>query len=307
MPGGVITTGSHPALLWPGIKGIWGTTYTNFETQYTDLFDKETSDKAYEEYLQVSMFGLGAVKPQGQPIVYDTEQQGALTRLTNVTYALGYAVTVEEMMDDLYEKVSRRRAPANANSMRQTKEFIGANIYNRAFTSGYNGGDGQPLCSTAHPLVRGGVLANKPTVDVDLCEQALEDALINITGFTDDAGLTVQVQPYSIITARAEWFNAHRILRSVLQSGTGNNDTNVLRATNALPGGIVRNVYLSSPHAWFIRNKMVGGEGMIYQERMAVQFDQDNDFNTKNLLAAAMERYAFGWANWRAVYGVNGP
>lgn len=307
MPGGVITTGAHPALLWPGIKGIWGTTYENFSPQYTDLFDKETSDKAYEEYLQVSMFGLGAQKPQGQPIVFDTEQQGALTRMTNITYALGYAVTIEEQEDNQYEQVSRRRAPANANSMRQTKEFIAANVYNRAFTAGFSGGDGQPLCSTAHPLVRGGTLANKPAIDVDLSEQALEDALINIAGFTDDAGLTVQVMADSLITARAEWFNANRILKSILQSGTGNNDLNVLRATNALPGGIKRNVYLSSPHAWFIRNKMVGGPGMIYQERKPIVFDQDNDFTTKNLLAASMERYAFGWANWRAVYGVNGP
>lgn len=307
MPGGVITTGSHPALLWPGIRGIWGTTYENFETQYTDLFDKETSDKAYEEYLQVSMFGLAMVKPQSQPLAYDTEQQGALTRLTNITIALGYAVTLEELADNQYEKVSRRRAAANANSMRQTKEFIGANVYNRAFTAGFIGGDGQTLCSVAHPLVRGGTLANKPVVDVDLSEQSLEDALINIKGFTDDAGLTVQIMPNQLIVARAEWFNANRILKSIQQSGTGNNDLNILRSTNALPGGISCNVYLSSPHAWFVRNKMNAGEGMIYQERQSVIFDQDNDFNTKNLLAASYERYTFGWANWRAVYGTNGP
>lgn len=307
MAGGVITTGSHPKLLWPGIKEIWGRVYDSFPTEYTDLFDEVMSDKAYEEYLQVTRFGLAQVKAQGAPLAYDSEFQGATARITNVTIAQGYAVTLEELNDDLYEKVSRTRATANAEAMRQTKEYIGANVYNRAFNATYAGGDGVALCSTAHPLVLGGTAANTPTVAADLSEVSLEDALIGIMGMLDDRGLTVRLMPQSLHVSRYEVFNAQRILKSIQQSGTANNDINAIRSMGLLPKGAMVNHYFSSPHAWFIRSSSRPGEGMIYQKRNAIVFDQDNDFSTKNALASAYERYNFGWGDWRFIWGVQGP
>lgn len=307
MAGGVITTGSHPKLLWPGIKGIWGRTYDGWQTEYTDLFNEVRSDKAYEEYVQISRFGLAQIKPQGQSLEYDSEFQGATTRLTNVAIAQGYAVTIEEIRDNQYERVSRTRAAANAEAMRQTKEYIGANVYNRAFNATYAGGDGVALCSLSHPLIAGGTLANTPTVAADLSEASLEDALIGIMGLVDDRGLTVRLMPQTLHVSRYELFNATRILSSVNQSGTANNDTNAVRALGLLPGGVRVNHYFSSPHAWFIRSRSQPEQGMIYQMRDPIQFDQDNDFSTKNALASAYERYTFGWADWRYVWGVNGP
>lgn len=307
MAGGVITTGSHPKLLWPGIKGIWGRVYDAWTTEYTDLFNTVMSDKQYEEYVQVTRFGLAQVKPQGQSLEYDSEFQGATTRLTNVAYAQGYAVTIEEMRDNLYEKVSRTRATSNAEAMRQTKEYVMANIYNRAFNATYLGGDGVPLCSLVHPLVLGGTSANTPTVAADLSEISLEDALIAMMGTTDDRSLTVRLFPDSLHVSRFEIFNAQRILKSINQSGTANNDINAIRSMGLLPKGAFVNHYFTSPHAWFIRARSRPEEGMIYQERDKIEFDSDNDFSTKNALASAYERYSGGWADWRFVYGVNGP
>lgn len=307
MAGGIITTGSHPKLLWPGIKSVWGYIYDEFPTEYTDLFETEKSDKAYEEYVQVVSFGLAQVKPQGQGISYDSESQGAVTRATNVTIALGYQVTMEELDDNLYEQVSKRRAAANARAMRLTKEFIGSNVYNRAFNATYAGGDGVALCSAAHPLVFGGTAANTPSVAQDLSEASIEDAIITIMGFQDDRGLPSMFMPESLHVSRNEFFNAHRILDSVYQSGTGNNDINVLKAQNMLPKGIKMNHYFTGARPWFIRTNIAAGQGMIYQERMAPKFEQDNDFDTKNAKAGCIERYTFAWADWRGIFGVNAP
>ena len=173
--------------------------------------------------------------------------------------------------------------------------------------STYVGGDNVAMCSTAHPQIYGGTLANKPSVDVDLSEQAIEDAIIGIMGLTDARGLLIKLMPRSLHVPRQEWFNANRILKSIQQSGTANNDLNILRVTNALPEGIKVNHYFSSAHAWFIRTMFAAEQGLIYQERTKVQFDQDNDFDTKNAKAASFERYVFGWGDWRSVWGVNGP
>ena len=307
MPGGVITTGSHPKALWPGVKSWWGNVYDEFATEYTDLVDTESSDKAYEDIVQDTGFSLASVKAQGQSLVYDANAQGYTSRAVHVTYGLGYIVTMEELADNLYEAVSRVRARANAFSMRQTKEVVVANLYNYAFTSGYTGGDGVVLCSTAHPLQGGGTLANKPTVDTDLSIDALEDAVIDIHGFTNDKGLRIKVEPWKLIVPRQLWFEANRILQSVYQPGNANNDINALKATNALPGGVAMNHYLTSAGAWFIRTNIRGSQGLAMYNRMPITFDQDNDFDTKNAKAAAIERYSVIWGDFRALYGTSGP
>jgi hypothetical protein len=302
---GVITTATHPKALWPGIKAWWGQVYNEHPEEYVDLFTKDSSTQNYEEDVQLTGFGLAPRKSEGAGVSYDSETQGFVTRYTHVAYALGYIVTKEELDDNLYEKVSKRRAASLAMGFRQTKENVAANVYNRAFNSTYKGGDSVELCSTAHTNATGGTWSNKPTVDVDLSEAALEDAVIAIMGMQNDRGLLIQVMPQSLHIARQEHFNAHRILKSVYQSGTANNDVNVLAATNAFPGGIKLNHYFSSAHAWFIRTNVA--DGMKYYERVGISFDQDNDFDTMNVKAKGYERYSFGWSDPRAIYGSNGP
>ena len=302
---GIITTASHPKALWPGIKAWWGQVYDEHPEEYSKLFDSDTSRQNYEEDVQLTGFGLAPVKSEGAGVAYDSEIQGFTTRYTHVAYALGYIVTKEELDDNLYEQVSRRRAAALAMSFRQTKENIGANIYNRAFNSTYKGGDGVELCSTAHPNTSGGTFANTPTVAADLSEASLEDALTALMGFQNDRGLLINVMPRSLIVARQNWWNANRILKSAYTPSTANNAVNVLVATNALPEGIVMNHYLTSPNAWFVRTNIQNG--MKYYSRVGIQFDQDNDFDTMNAKAKGYERYSFGWTDPRAIYGVNGP
>lgn len=302
---GIITTASHPKALWPGIKAWWGQVYDEHKEEYSQLFDSDTSSMNYEEDVQLTGFGLAPVKSEGSGVAYDSEIQGFTTRYTHVAYALGYIVTKEELDDNLYEQVSRRRSAALAMSFRQTKENVGANIYNRAFNGTYLGGDGVALCSTAHPNTSGGTFANTPTVAADLSEASLEDALTAIMGFQNDRGLLINVMPRSLVVARQNWWNANRIMKSAYTPSTANNAVNVLVATNALPEGIVMNHYLTSPNAWFVRTNIQNG--LKYYSRVGIQFDQDNDFDTMNAKAKGYERYSFGWTDPRAIYGVNGP
>lgn len=304
---GIISTASHPKALWPGIKQWWGQTYDEHAVEYTDLFDSDTSGQNYEEDVQLTGFGLAPRKPEGSGTAYDSEVQGFTTRYTHIAYALGYIVTKEELDDNLYEQVSRRRSAALAMSFRQTKENVAANVYNRAFNASYTGGDAKSLAATDHPNTSGGTWSNRPTVDVDLSETALEDAVIAIMGLQNDRGLLINITPQTLIIPRQEVFNAQRILQSKYQTGNANNDVNIIASGNYLPGGFKVNHYLTSPHAWFIRNTIPGKTGLKYYERVGIQFDQDNDFDTMNAKAKGYERYSFGWSDPRAIWGVNGP
>lgn len=298
----VITTGTHPKALWPGIKAWWGRSYAEHTEEFPLLFDKDNSDKAYEEEVEISGFGLAPVKNEGTAVVYDTEAQGAITRYTNVAYALGYIVTYEELRDDLYEVVSKRRAQQLAFSMRQTKENVGANVYNRAFNSAFTGGDGASLISTSHPTMTGNQ-SNQLTTAADLSEAAIEDLVIQIGQATNTRGMKISILPKSLIVPVQLMFEASRILKSVLQNDTSNNAINVLKAMGVIPE-INVNHYLTSATAWFIRTNIP--RGMTWFEREAVSFDQDNDFDTKNAKAACYERYSMGWSDFRGCYGTAG-
>lgn len=306
MPGGIINTGSHPKLLWPGIHATWGQIYAEHPTEYTDLYEENNSDKAYEEELQVTGFGLAPIKPEGQSVSYDSEVQGALARYTHIAYALGYIVTYEELRDNLYEIVAQRRAKANAFAINQTIENIGAFLYNNAFSTTYfTTGDGAALISASHVQATGGNYSNALTPAADLSESSLEDMMVQIMGVTTDRGLLINLMAESLHVPRQEWFNANRILQSVLQSNTSNNNINVLKATNALPKGIKLNHYFTAPHAWFIRTNCPEGMKMFWRDRP--MFDQDNDFDTKNAKAATYMRLSVGCTDPRGIFGSNGP
>lgn len=300
---GVITTGNHPKALWPGVKKWWGNKYAEHTPEYPDLFDMDSSEKSYEEDVQATGFGLAPRKAEGSGISYDSETQGYVTRYTHVAYALGYIVTYEELKDNLYMEVSKRRSANIAFSMRQTKENVAANVYNRATDTNYTFGDGVELLSTAHPTLAGNQ-SNELATAADLSEASLEDLVVQIMGAVNDRGLKISLMPKALLVPRQLIFEASRILKSTLQNDTANNAVNALRATNAIPGGMKVNHYFTDADQFFIRTN--APRGMVCFEREGISFDQENDFDTKNAKAAAYERYSFGATDWRGVYGSPG-
>jgi len=299
-----INTGSFSKALMPGVNAWYGDAYKEYPVEYTALFDTYSSRKAFEEDMGVSGLGLAQTFGEGQSINYDTMTQGFLTRYTHVKYGLGFMITREMVDDDQYDVVGRQRARALAYSMRQTKETVGANVYNRAFNSSYVGGDGVSMINTAHPNVMGGTQSNRPATDINVSEAALEQAFIDIQRFKNDRGLLIQVIPQSLIIPPELEFEVKRILQSDGRVGTANNDANILKGMGLFPKGVAVNHYLSSATAWFIRTNTP--DGMKYFERMADTFAEDNDFDSDVAKFKAQGRYSFGWTDWRSVYGTPG-
>lgn len=304
----IITSGAHPKDLWPGIVKHFGHTYDEHKEEFSELFDIVSSDKAYEERAQYVGLGLAGVKAQGASVQFDDTAQGIVPRLTNVTYAIGAIVTEEAIDDGQYESIATRLAKAMAFSIRQTDENVAANVYNRAFNSSYlmTGGDGKELLATDHPMQGGGTYSNELAVAADLSESSIEDLLIQIMQATDERGLKISLMGQKLVIHPSEYFNAHRILESVQQSGSANNDVNVIKAKGLLPGGICVNHYLTDTDAWFIKTNVPKGTGMIYQLRKDKTFAQDNDFDTNNAKMKSQKRFAVGWVDPRGLYGSAG-
>jgi hypothetical protein len=305
----VITTASFAKALWPGVNKWYGDAYNEFSPQWQELFEKNTSRRAWEEDVGISMFGLPVVKSEGAPITYDSSRQGYTSRYNHVVYALGFIVTREAVDDDLYDVVGKQKAKSLAFSMRQNKELVAANVYNRAFNTSYVGGDAATLVacagggSASHPNVAGGTWTNGPSAAVDLSEASLEQAAIDIRNFQNDRGLKMQAKPTKLIIPKELMFEAQRILKTEGQVYSADNTLNAIKTMGIIPT-IVVNDYLTDTDAWFIRTNVQ--DGLKYFERNGDEFKMDDDFDTENAKYKARSRFSFGWTDPRGIYGSPG-
>ena len=299
---GVISTGNHPKALWPGVSAWFGAKYDEHPVEYTQIFDVTTSSKNYEEMVQDYGFGLAPIKPEGQSFVYDSHGQGYTARFVHVAYGLGYIVTREELADNLYAEVSMNRSASLAFSMAQTRENVGANVLNRAFAT-YTGGDGKALCVTDHPLAIGGTFSNVLSPAADFSEASLEDLSIQIMGVVNPRGLKISIVPKRLIVPVNLAFEVERVLKSQLQNDTTNNAINALRTKGIIPE-VAINHYLTDTDAFFVKTN--APKGLTWFDREAVEFKQDNDFDTDNAKAKAYMRFIAGWGDPRTMFASAG-
>jgi len=297
-----INTGLWMKAMWPGINKFYGQEYKEHPVEYTDLFDTFKSRKAWEEDVGTSGFGLFQRKGEGVPISYDTNRSGFVSRYTMVTYGLGFQITKETIEDDQYDVAMEKGGRGLAFSIRQTKEVLSAQVYDRAFTSTYTGGDGVELLSTAHVNVAGGTYANELATAADISEAALEQAVIDLMKLKNDRQLNIAVLPQSLIVPVDLWAEAEKILKTTTEVGTANNTVNVVRGH--FPKGLKVNHYLTDTDAWFIRTNV--RDGMKYFVRREDTFDMDDDFDTDNAKYKATFRCAFGWTDPRGLFGSPG-
>jgi|TARA_R110000787_G_scaffold2539_3_gene10002 hypothetical protein len=290
--------------LEPGLNALFGLEYARYEDEAAQIYDTESSDRAFEEEVMLSGFGSAPVKAEGTAISFDDAQEAYTARYTHETIALAFSITEEAIEDNLYDRLASRYTKALARSMANTKQVKGAATLNNAFDSSFTGGDGKELCATDHPLVNNNDLRNEPSTAADLNETSLENSLIDIAAFVDERGLKVSVRGLKMIIPPALQFVADRLLESTLRPGTADNDINATRNMGMLPQGYVVNHYLTDTDAWFIRTD--APRGFIHFERTPMSTKMEGDFDTGNVRFKARERYSYGYSDPRCVFGSPG-
>ena len=288
--------------LEPGLNALFGMEYSRYENEHAEIFDQETSDRAFEEEVMLVGFGEAAVKQEGSAIQFDTAQESFTARYTHETIALAFSLTEEAVEDNLYDTLSARYTRSLARSMAYTKQTKAANILNNAFSTA--GGDGVSLVNTAHPTALGGTFSNQLATNADLNETSLEQMLIDIAGFIDERGLKIAMQGRKLIIPVNIQFVADRILNSTLRVGTSDNDINAMRNMGMLPDSYTINHYLTDTDAYFIKTDATNG--FKHFVRAPLTTGMEGDFDTGNMRYKARERYSFGFSDPRCVYGSQG-
>lgn len=289
--------------LEPGLNALFGLEYKNYENEHTAIYDVESSDRAFEEEVMLSGFGEAPTKSEGAGVQYDDAQEVFTARYTHETVALAFSLTEEAIEDNLYDKLAARYTRALARSMAQTKQIKAVSILNNGFTTAI-GGDGVALFSTAHPTLGGPNLSNTLAVPADLNETSVEQALIDIAGFTDERGLKIAVRAMKLIIPKELVFTAERIMKSTNRVGTADNDINAIKNMGMVPQGYTVNNFLTDTDAWFLKTDAPNGMKMFNRVSMKTAFE--GDFDTGNVRYKARERYSFGFSDPRGMYGSPG-
>ncbi len=290
--------------LLPGLNALFGLEYKQYEDESAQVYETESSERAFEEEVKLSGFGAAPVKSEGSAITYDTAQEHFTARYTHETVAMGFAITEEAVEDNLYDSVSARYTKALARAMAHTKQVKAAFPLNNAYASAtFAAGDGEDLCSLTHPTIQGGVLKNVLTTASDLNETSLEQAAIDIAAFTDDRGLIIAARPKKLIVAPYNQFVATRILETELRPGTADNDINAMRTNGTIPGGYSVNHFITTANKkeWFVMTDVPNG--MKHFTRTPLQTGMDGDFDTGNVRYKARERYSFGVSDYLGIFG----
>ena len=290
--------------LEPGLNALFGLEYDRYENEHSEIFDEESSDRAFEEEVMLAGFSTAPNKSEGGAISFDDAQETYTARYSHETIALAFSITEEAIEDNLYDRLAGRYTKALARSMAQTKQIKAASILNNAFTAGASaGGDGVAFMSASHPTVNG-TQSNLLTTAADLNETSLEQALIDIAGFQDERGLKIAVRGMKLIIPKELQFVAERVLNSNLRPGSADNDANALKNMGMLPEGAVVNHFLTDTDAFFIKTD--APNGLKYFNRSAIKTAMEGDFDTGNMRFKARERYSFGFSDWRCLFGTPG-
>ena len=291
--------------LEPGLNALFGLEYKRYENQHAEIYNVESSDRAFEEEVMLSGFGNAQVKGEGQGIAFDDAQETFTARYTHETVALAFAITEEAIEDNLYDRLASRYTKALARSMANAKQVKAASplINGLPSTDTFDSGDGVSLFNTSHTTLSGS-FANTLATQSDLNETSLEQSLIDIGEMTDERGLLIAAKGVKMIVPPENQFNAERLMKSQGRTGTADNDINAVNSMGMIPQGYRVNNYLTDADSWYIITDVPNGMKMFV--RTPLNTAMEGDFDTGNVRYKARERYSFGVSDPRGIFGVEG-
>ena len=287
--------------LEPGLNALFGLEYNRYENQHAEIYNTETSDRAFEEEVMLSGFAGAPTKQEGASVVFDQATESFTARYTHDTVALAFSITEEAIEDNLYDRLAARYTRALARSMSNTKQVKAASVLNNAQNAANPGGDGVPLIANNHPLASGGTFTNVLATAADLNETSLEQSLIDIASFVDERGLKIAAQGVKMVIPKELQFTAERLMKTPQRTGTADNDINAIVSMGMVPQGYRVNNFLAETDAYFIMTDIPNG--FKHFVRAPIKTAMEGDFETGNVRFKARERYSFGFSDPRCVFG----
>jgi hypothetical protein len=288
----------------PILNEVFDGVYQQRADEWNMVFREQKGiPRNYHEEPVLYGFGAAPELPDGMAVTYQSGGVLFLQRYLYKVYGLAFSLTKVLVEDGDHIRIGQTYAKHLAQSLIETKETLGANILNRAFNAAYPGGDGVALVANNHPIVNG-TFSNQLTTPAALSQTSLEQLLIQIRNAVDNNGKRIRLTPKKIVTGPSNVFQAEVLLKSVLRTGTADNDINPVKSMGLLSEGQANLSRITSTTAWWIQTD--APEGLKLLMRRSLEKSMEGDFETDSMRYKATERYVFGWTDPRGVFGTPG-
>lgn len=292
------------AIVEPILNEEFNGIYDQRADEWAQVFREFTGiPRNYHEEPVLYGFGAAPELPDGLPVDYQSGGVLFIQRYVYKVFGLAFALTKVLVEDGDHIRIGQTYSRHLAQSLIETKETLCANILNRAFTSGYNGGDGVILNSASHPIVNG-TFSNLLSTAANLSQTSLEQMLVQVRQAVDNNGKKIRLTPKKLVVSPSNVFQAEVLLKSVLRAGNANNDINPVKSMGLLDGGQANLSRLTSNTAWWVSTD--APEGLKLAKRRGLEKSMEGDFDTDSMRYKATERYIPGWTDPRAVWGTPG-
>jgi hypothetical protein len=288
----------------PILNEVFDGVYDQRADEWKQVFKEQKGiPRNYHEEPVLYGFGAAPELPDGMAVSYQSGGVLFLQRYLYKVYGLAFSLTKVLVEDGDHIRIGQTYAKHLAQSLIETKETLAANILNRAFNGSYVGGDGVSLVATNHPIVSG-TFSNQLTTAAALSQTSLEQILIQIRNAVDNNGKRIRLNPKQIVTGPSNVFQAEVLLKSVLRSGTADNDINPVKSLGLLGDGQANLSRITSTTSWFVQTD--APEGLKLLMRRPLEKSMEGDFETDSMRYKATERYSLGWTDPRGIFGTSG-
>lgn len=285
------------------LTGVWvDMGYGRYGNEYSKIFKVVNKKGAYVEDAMHSSLGALQQKREGDAIRYDKFTQKYVKRYTPTAYALGCAITHEQLEDGVALDVAQQCLTDLGRSAADCKNTVAYDVIARAFTAAYAGADGKELCATDHPTDEG-TTSNELATPASLSEASLKQAMIEMKAMKDLRGNRRQVSARKLVVPKELIWDAEILVKSVNRTGTADNDINPVNSLGIFPGGVVSSDWLSSTTNYFILTDR-DERGLIFMEHTPLLTKRDGDFDTMNAKFMVYTRFDAGWTDYNCIFGV---
>lgn len=297
------------SIVEPILNQAFDGVYDQRADEFKQIFSEETGiARAYHEEPMLYGMASAPLMPDSNPVTYDAGGQLFTKRYNYDVYGLAFALTKVLVEDGDHIRIGSTFSKHLAQSMNETLETVTANDLNRAFNAAYMGGDGSALCVNNHAAALA-VTAGDPsasnllTTSAALSQTSLEQMLIQIRQAADPRGKKIRLTPKKLVVAPGNMLQAEVLLKSVLRTGTTNNDLNPVNSMKLLSDVVVLS-RLTSATAWFVQTDADNGMKILWRRK--IEKSMEGDFETDSVRYKSTMRFGHGWTDWRAMFGTPG-
>lgn len=250
-----------------------------------------TTKELYEEMALVSGFRPAIEMADGGGVAFDTLTTPYQKKFYPTLYNLGWERTPKAQYNDPYGIIAKAKGEI-ARSFYIAKEISAASIWNTATSASFTGPDGVALASASHPTASTTFSNLSTAASLSIGElEAMYTATLSHQSYRDFAWFPTG--PSNLLVTKENIVFARRLLESINQPTTANNDTNVMR--KHFINDVSYSPFLTST-TMFALYPAMDSENPIFQlNGMPMMIKDDFDVRNPAELTIMLAEWMFGW------------